>query len=419
MPRQSIATLLLIAIATALVSCSTGSNSDGFMGIEDCRPAVTTDAPVASAQATDSSTPYICRADYVLADEVDSPAVKLLSVIPNTEEYRYLVSFDDFGSVARAHNIERPERTSDEETLREYALSLLRRSGSNWYSVFTLLNKHQITRGPTDLSRSPNPLMLVDVDVLGMSGKTGIGLPTMVSVAELAPIDYVGIQDYEFEIVSTDTGLFAIGVRNLNFGETRRGSEALEAVNNHKETIDQDSDFVDAVRGLYGLGSVSGTISAGSLASNDVAELISEGRDIELAVVEATINAVPLLKPFDVAAVGGGVDDSGERFATIALVHKSESIARDNVRLLADRISRGSMAKTDWPNTNPSNNWNLADGELLPWSAVIERAEFSISGRILLVRMYGLINAHAIAPVKGFLGQTPVPGTLLVYSPAS
>jgi hypothetical protein len=116
-----------------------------------------------------------------------------------------------------------------------------------------------------------------------------------------------------------------------------------------------------------------------------------------------------------VAAVGGGVDESGIRFTAIALVHESEEAARENIGLLADRIKNGIMATIDWFKPDRGIERDLIEGDTAPWSAVIERAEIAVSGRILLVRLYGPITAHALFPLPGFLGQTPVPGTLLVY----
>lgn len=402
-----------LAAAVILMSCTT-TELDPFESIEECRSTTSVDR-TATPENSDS-TPYICRADDDIADESDSPAIVLLSAIPNQPEYRDLVSFDDFATVAQIHDIPRPPRDSGKDGLREYAISLLRNNGGVTYPAFTGFKEHLLFRPPNFANAdSPFELNIVDVEILGLAGSEAHGSPPRFSLAILSPGNFSDVQDADFEIVDLDTATLAIGIRDFyGSSDSERADAVIATASGHSESLRVNADFVDAMRGLYGLGSVSGTLSDTSRSSAEVVDQISEDRGIDRQVVETAVNSAPLLKPFSVAAVGGGVDKFDERFTTVVLVHDNERLARENVKLLIGRINKSRMAVTDWPMTFPIEADPEENGTLA-WSEVIERAEFSVSGRIMLVRLYGLINPHALVQLPAFLAQSPVPGTLLVY----
>lgn len=403
-----------LAAAVILFSCTTnGTNS--FEELEECGGSQSVDR--STTPENSDAAPYFCRTENNITDELNPSVIALLSAIPDQQEYRDLINFDDIANVARIHDILRPGRDGGKDDVREYAISLVRKNGGIIYPAFTGFSKHLLLQSPSSVASedSPSELDIADVDILGMAGLASNWLPPRFSLAILSPGDFSDVQDADFEIVNRNSTNFALGVRNVaGSSDSQRATEAKEALSGHSASLRVDVDFVDAMRGLYGLGSVSGAISDTSRSSATVVGQISEGRGIDRQVVEAAVDSAPLLNPFRVAAVGGGVDGFDQRFTTIVLVHDNERLARENVELLIGRIKESRMAVTDWPKTFPIESEPREDGTLA-WSEVIERAEFSLSGRITLVRLYGLINPHALVQLPAFLSQTPVPGTLLVY----
>ena len=413
-----------VAAAAIAVACVTGDGTGanvGFGGIEECRV-----DNGERASSDDGATPYICRAEYVLADEADSPATILLSGIPNLPEYRELVRFDDFAAVARIHGIERPSRDSSNDVLLEYARSLVMADmvdPLNYYPVVSTWREHSLIspRGSQRDDDRSDEINVADADVIGIAGPWQLAYSDQLEFVLGSPDEILDIPTpvprepsvfnaIEYKLAYSDTGRFAIGSL-----DSERVDAAIRVVEGDGDSIYREVDFVDAMRALYGLGAVSGTLSDRSADSTEIIMPISDGRTIERDIVAASVNSARLLTQFSVAAVGSGIDESGTRFTAIALVHKNEKVARENVGLLAGRILNGTMATFDWPKSNRNIERDLKNGDTLPWSTVIERAEISVSGRILLVRLYGIVNPHALTPLPGWLGQIPVPGTLLVY----
>lgn len=293
----------------------------------------------------------------------------------------------------------------------------------NYYPVVSTWREHSLfnPRGSQSDDDQSDEINVADADVIGIAGpwqsaysdhlELVLGPPDeILNIPAPVPREPSVFNAIEYKLAYSDIGRFAIGSRDPD-----RADAAVRVVQEAGDSIYQEADFVDAVRALYGLGAVSGALSDRPAGSVGIIDLISNGRKIERGIVEASVDSAPLLIRFGVAAVGGGVDESGIRFTAIALVHESEEAARENIGLLADRIKNGIMATIDWFKPDRGIERDLIEGDTAPWSAVIERAEIAVSGRILLVRLYGPITAHALFPLPGFLGQTPVPGTLLVY----
>lgn len=86
-------------------------------------------------------------------------------------------------------------------------------------------------------------------------------------------------------------------------------------------------------------------------------------------------SGVPVLRPYSVLGLGHGLDESGEQWLGIVLVHDSPQAARANVDLLTRRIAETSSLITS-----------------RPWASQIRVINIEIDGRVLLATVKGLRN---------------------------
>ena len=82
------------------------------------------------------------------------------------------------------------------------------------------------------------------------------------------------------------------------------------------------------------------------------------------------------LKPYLALATGAGRGDKGYYLAVV-LANPDENTARENVKLLEQRINQAGIV------------WGSTAGEM--WSKYIERIEVESSGRLTLARLYGAV----------------------------
>ena len=89
----------------------------------------------------------------------------------------------------------------------------------------------------------------------------------------------------------------------------------------------------------------------------------------EVAQLRATMEAEPLLRPYDAFATGAGKDNRGQYMAVV-LVHRSERVDRRNVELLRRRIEEAK---------------SLVTGE--PWADFFDDMEIQADGVVLLGKL--------------------------------
>ena len=121
-----------------------------------------------------------------------------------------------------------------------------------------------------------------------------------------------------------------------------------------------------------------------------IEELDTEIRELLLGELESNVK----LKPYTALATGAGVDDKGFYLA-VALANTDEKTARDNVKLLEDRINRARVV------------FGRIAGEM--WADHIENMEIESRGRLTLAKVYG--------PIVEYWDQFEMPNPWGPYEP--
>lgn len=141
----------------------------------------------------------------------------------------------------------------------------------------------------------------------------------------------------------------------------------IETLSGSQPSLGDDDDYTGAVAWLTSLGIIRDMTLASSGLS--IAEVVQGNPPLFNDVIEDT----PLLKPFELAAVGEGFD--GERaFTGIVIGHGDETTASENMSIFEERLRNGRLS-SDSDHT---------------WAEDVERLEIGVEGRFMVARIYSL-----------------------------
>jgi len=156
-----------------------------------------------------------------------------------------------------------------------------------------------------------------------------------------------------------------------------------EMIDSYEDNIESLSDIEDyqlLAGGLEELDTVTAFFSSEPQSEShfkkvhqeQIEQLDPEIKELLLGELESDVK----LKPYLALATGAGRDDKGYYLA-VALANVDEKTARENVRLLEQRINQAKMV------------WGSTAGEM--WSKYIESMEIESRGRLTLCKLYGAI----------------------------
>lgn len=157
--------------------------------------------------------------------------------------------------------------------------------------------------------------------------------------------------------------------------------EMIDSYEGNIESLADNEDYWLLAGALEELDTVTAFFSAESHSRSHFDEIFSQEKIEELSPeirerLVAERDRDIRLKPYRALATGGGKDDKGYYLA-IALANPDEAVARDNAKLLNQRIDQ---AKIVW---GPQAGQN--------WADLIESAVIESNGRLTLARLYGSV----------------------------
>ena len=181
-------------------------------------------------------------------------------------------------------------------------------------------------------------------------------------------------------------------------------------------SLADDDGYVLAARALAGVDATSAIFSAASFRAEDLFErlkpLTTAGAfQTSEETLRDRLHEAPLLKPFELVAVGTAFDGT-DPFTALMLVHETSRAASENADLLRQRIET-SMQPLNAPVGRKADESPRAEPRY--WRDVIERYDIAADGRVLVARLYGA-SAFSLLVPSDHLGFGGLPLTPLTVS---
>lgn len=415
-------------------------------------------SPTAAASPTTTAEPTpgrVAVADpgFTLAPADSTTLEAVLAAVPDTPETRASLRFDDFEAVRDQFGIEAPGPDADRSAVVDYLMDLMSPMGDGAYGAgFVarenwLFGMHNYLNGSETFPYVALDQRNADQNVVAGNGQSALEItlgrfdPEMTETALNECDECPGHETAEHsgETFYSWGEDFGGSLRNRMappvFDQLGRGGRlwvtediavrtlytegmenVIDARHGNMPSLADDDDFALAARALSGLEIHTAVLSDADRDIDSMAVAIVEtGREEDL-VREAILSA-PLLQRFTMSVVGTGFDADGTSFTAVVLVHDDESTAEENVDRLVTRVQEGDVAGYGWPTLadNTVGSTPTVVPESRSWADVIDSIELSTDGRVLLAKLYGSVNAHALIPSSAFLGSVPAPNGLLVY----